>query len=303
MVGGSPWLVRAAILGALALTLTLAGPRAYTVLARRVRGAAVEASAPRAAVDRLGFRSTPGWLRGPLLLAVLADLEPRLQGRIVGLLDEAEAGALRAAVEASPWVARVRLERLFPDRFVAALQLRRPVLQVLDAGGDEPLALLDSDGVCLPPVAGTGLPRALLWRDDRAAPTEPGAAHPDRRARVAARVAVEWRDQLVPACPRAPRLLEVDTSNLDYAFLADGRWSEVLVGVESEPGRTVYLAYGHPPGSPLPRVPVADKAMVLDSILAEHPKLAGLRAGDLRFVNRWRDWLLPRQPPSVAGAR
>ncbi len=45
-------------------------------------------------------------------------------------------------------------------------------------------------------------------------------------------------------------------------------------------------------------VPVATKAKVLRCILGHAPGLMGLQGGDLRFENRWRDWLLPR--PSQA---
>lgn len=292
---GRDWLLRACALSALGLAVWLAGPRAYAVLAWRVEGVA-EASGPRASIDRVGFHRAPEWTRGPLLLAVLADLEPRLRGE-VGLLDEPAARDLAARVSASPWVRGVDLGRAFPDRLRARLRLRRPVLQVCWRQPGRVEALVDADGVCLPVVAGTDLPRTVL-SGGSGGPWPAGTVHPDPRVRAAAGVAAEWRDQLVPRVPAAPALVEVDAANLRYRLLGEGRWSEVRVGLRRGDGETVYLAYDHPPGSAAPRVPIATKARVLGAILAEHPGLGGLVAGDLRFANRWRDWLVPRPSPT-----
>jgi hypothetical protein len=72
----------------------------------------------------------------------------------------------------------------------------------------------------------------------------------------------------------------------------------VCVGLARADGATVYLAYGHPPGSPAPRIEPDVKAGILRAMLAEFPGLAGIERGDLRFANRWRDWLRPRPAPT-----
>ena len=112
--------------------------------------------------------------------------------------------------------------------------------------------------------------------------------------RAAAAVAVEWRDEMRPLVPAAPPLVEVDASNLGYQFIAEARVSEIRVGLRRQDGAVVYLGYGRPPGARLERLPIATKAQVLQRILAHAPGLMGLQGGDLRFDNRWRDWLVPR---------
>jgi hypothetical protein len=56
----------------------------------------------------------------------------------------------------------------------------------------------------------------------------------------------------------------------------------------------VTFAYDRPVGSRFDRVPASTKAKVLSGILAAHPGLAGLDAGDLRLSVRWQDYLQPR---------
>jgi hypothetical protein len=289
------WRVRIVVLAALGLSLWLAGPKAYEVLAARWdRPGDV---GPMVDLDLVGFGEKPKWLRGPLLLAVARDLSPRLSGK-VGLLDEASARRVKTRLLASPWVQAVRLRQEHPDRFRVSLDLRQPVLEVELPGAR---LLVDRHGVCLPPThSPSGLPRAVLTglpgypAGGTAAPVRLGLPHPDPVVRAAAAVAVEWRDEMVPLVPAAPPLVEVDASNLEYRFIAEARVSEVRVGLRRQDGEIVYLAYGRPPGARLERVPIAVKAKVLRRILAHAPGLMGLRGGDLRFENRWRDWLLPR---------
>ena len=274
---------------ALLLTLWQAGPRAYAVLAhhgRRTAGAAAE-------LERVGFRSLPAWLSGPLLLAVMSDLEPRLRGR-ADLLDDRAAGRIRRGLLASPWVGTASLDRVFPDRLSAGLELRRPTLALVDDAGAV-LGLVDGNGVWLPPVEGTGLPVGHALAPSRA---NLGELHPDPVVRAAARVAAEWRDEIAPAVDGVPALVEVDARNVGYRFVGDRRWSEVRVGLRRGDGAIVYLSYGHPPGVDAPRVPAATKVRILKAILAEYPQLAGLHGGDLRFANRWRHWLVPRPDPA-----
>ena len=159
--------------------------------------------------------------------------------------------------------------------------------------------LVDRAGVCLPPSRKpSGLPRVVLTglpgypAGGTREPVRLGMFHPDPVVRAAAAVAVEWRDEMVPLVPGAPPLVEVDASNLGFRFIADV--SEVRVGLRRSDGEVVYLAYGRPPGARLERVPVETKARVLKQILDHAPGLMGVRGGDLRFENRWRDWLLPR---------
>lgn len=291
---GSVWPARLVVLLTLGVVLWVAGPKAYHVLAARLDAA--PDGGPLVDLDLVGFGERPDWLKGPLLLAVARDLSPRLAEK-VHLLDRAAAQRVERRLLASPWVKGVRLREERPDRFQVSLDLRRPVVEVEAPGGR---LLVDRDGVCLPPARpSSGLPRVVLTGlPEYGGRTGPavrfGMPHPDPAVRAAAAVAVEWRDEMVPLVPGAPPLVEVDTSNLDYRFLDEARVSEVRVGLRREDGGVVYLAYGRPPGARLERVPVATKARVLQRILDHAPGLMGLRGGDLRFENRWRDWLLPQ---------
>lgn len=302
------WIVRITVWTAFLVTVVAAGPRAWRVVHARLQ--AIQARAPAATVEvgRVGFGRTPVWLRGELLLAVLEDIGPRLTGApaavrsaaamratdTVGLLDEAAARGLRERLLRSPWIRSVHLRRRYPDRFLVDAELRRPVLEAL-VGEGQPQVLVDGDGVCLPAVRVDALPRTQARAVDDAAALV-GRIHPDARVRAAAAVAREWRDELRPLVPDAPALVEVDASNLGYAYLADRRWSEVCVGLARRDGGIAWFGYGHPPGTRLPRVAVQDKAVVMRAILAAVPGLAGLQSGDLRMTNRWRDWLRPRPP-------
>jgi len=283
------------VLLTLAVTVWFAGPKAYEVLAARLDPAAD--GGPVVDLDLVGFGERPEWLKGALLLAVARDLSPRLSEKI-RLLDEAGAQKVKTRLLALPWVKAVRLREEQPNRFRVSLDLRRPVVEVEAPGGR---LLVDHHGVCLPPTRlSSGLPRVVLTglpgysAGGTRAPARFGMPHPDPVVRAAAAVAVEWRDEIVPLVPKAPPLVEVDSSNLGNRFIAEARVSEVRVGLRREDGQVVYLAYGRPPGARLERVPVATKAKVLGLVLAHAPGLMGLQGGDLRFENRWRDWLLPR---------
>jgi hypothetical protein len=297
----SVWWIRVGALAALISTLWFAGPRAWTVLAHRIDAASTSGATATVALDRVGFRRWPAWLHDHLLVAVMSDLSPRLQGEIA-ILDEASARDLEQRLSESPWITRVGLRRVFPDRLALDVELRRPVLEVWLSPDGPAHVLVDEDGLCLPAVAGSDLPRIVLSGTGMMDPERLlGTPYPHPQVLPAAKVAVEWRDEIHPRVPSAPSLLEVDAQNLGYRFVGDGRWSEVLVGVARADGGTVYLAYGHPPGSPAPRVPTETKARILSSMLKEFPGLAGIDRGDLRFANRWRDWLRPR--PALSEAR
>lgn len=290
MSTGRIWIIRIGVLLALALTLTLAGPRALAVL--RTRLAAPRDTGPTVPLDRVGFVRVPGWLTGPMLVAALEDLAPRLQGTI-GLLDEAAALALRDRLLESSWVVAARITREFPDRFRVTLDLRRPRLAVVRTRGDSTQveALVDEAGFCLPPSSSVPLPRTVV----RTGPVgTPGTVHPDPRVLAAVAVACEWQREIAPKVAQVPELVEVDASNLGYRFVADPTRGEVRVGLARADGGVAHFEYDHPPGSVAPRVSAKDKAWVLSQVLALRPGLAGVQAGDLRFVNLWRNWLLPR---------
>jgi hypothetical protein len=212
----------------------------------------------------------------------------------MAILDEAAAVELSRRLRAVPWVRDVALERLFPDRFRIGVELRRPVLVVRAAAGADAVCAVDGTGICLP-VADVDLPATTS-----SAAVELGRAHPDPAVVAAAAVAVEWAEEIAPHVPGAPDLVEVDATNLGYRFLADRRFSEVVVGLRGADG-VASLAYGHAPGSAAPRVPLEVKRTVLRGMLAEFPGLSGLRGGDLRFRNRWRDWLIVRPVEHTAG--
>lgn len=286
-------MVRIFVVGAFALTVWLCGPRAVEVLAARSRQLAQQS--PEVDLDQVGFVAEPEWLEGPLLLAVSAELGPWLQDRIA-ILDEPASRKLKADLESSAWVRHVALSRIFPDRFRLEIDLRRPVLAVRSGDG-ELLCLADRECVALPPIA-TRLPFVQLYREGGSPRTTVAIGQPLREPRVhaAVGVALEWRDVLAPLVPDCPPLVEVDTTNLDERWMRGRSYPEVRVKVARADGEPVIFGYGRPVDSRLPRVAVHTKATVLTKILAQKPRLAGLVAGDLRFANRWADYLQPRGP-------
>ena len=293
MSASNAWTIRALVLGAFAVTVWLCGPSAMTALASRF--APSEHKSPPVELDRVGFVERPEWLTPPLLLAVSTALSPWLSGQL-GLLDDAEARQLREQLATVPWVREVLIERQFPDRLRLRCGLRRPVLAVR-AGDGTPLCLVDQGGVMLPWVD-TELPLVRLHAEGgRPSMTVvAGERAPDRRVSAAAAIAVEWREQLAPLVPQCPPLLEIDTTNLGERWVQGPEYPEVRVLLGRGDGAPVVFGYGRPVDSPLPRVPVQVKATVLGQVLAKHPRLDGLVAGDLRFARRWADYLQPRAP-------
>jgi hypothetical protein len=285
------WAARIFVLSAFVLTVWLCGPRAAAVLAARIQ--LTSSTSPAVELDRVGFVDRPEWLDRPLLLAVAAACSPWLQGDM-SILDEESARRLRDGLCTVPWIRAVAIERVFPDRLRLRIDLRRPVLAVRGADGD-PLCLVDADGVMLPWVD-TQLPVTFLHREGGppSMAREPGQRAADARVRAAAAVAVEWRDQLAPLVADCPALLEVDATNLGERWLRGPSYPEVRVKLRRSDGAGVIFAYDRPVDSPLSRVPVRTKATVLGKILAQHPGLEGLVAGDLRLSRRWADYLQPR---------
>ena len=267
-------------------------------------------------IGRVGFAMSPEWMHGDVALAVMESLGPALDGPL-DLMDEAGAQALRARLQGNPWVRYVGLKRRYPDRFQLELELRRPELAVRsesaarsgeelstgsEAGDDGGvLAIVDRDGIVLPlHPADPALPWTFLEQPNPLArPGEPqspipsGAPFPDPRILAAAAVAAEVRREFRALCPDMPPLAAIDANNLDYRYVAGRGFSEVRIALRASVGRLVWLAWGHAPATDAPRVPVATKADVLRQILVERPGLTGLARGDLRFANRWRDWLIP----------
>ncbi|MCB9877045.1 MAG: FtsQ-type POTRA domain-containing protein [Planctomycetes bacterium] len=285
------WALRVFVLGAFAVTVWLAGPRAVAVLAARLDRQ--PQTGPMVELDHVGFRAMPPWLDRALLTEVSAALSPWLSDS-VGILDEATSRRLRDGLVTVPWVDEVTVERVFPDRFRLHVGLRRPVLAVRSAD-DVPLCLVDRDAVMLPWVE-TGLPSLRLYREGGRAALTPAPGEPavDARVRCAAALACEWRDELAPLVAGCPQLLEIDASNLGERWLVGPEYPELRVVLRRADGERVVFAYGRPVDSPQPRVPVRTKATVLDRVLQKHPGLQGLVAGDLRLANRWADYLQPR---------
>jgi hypothetical protein len=283
--------VRITVLAAFAVTLWAFGPRAGAVLAARFRG--VEQRSPTVDLDRVAVVARPAWLATPLLLQIARELQPFLHGG-VPILDEASALTLRQQLAGVAWVQQVRLERVFPDRFRAAIDLRRPVLAVHAEDGSL-LAEVDAEGTALPPVVLPDLPAMQLRADGGAAPRsfEFGKAFPDARVQAAAAVAVEWRDAIAPLVSGCPMLLEVDATNLGYRFISHPRYPEIRVALQNAAGEAVWFGYDRAPTSTKPRVPAAVKAQILQQILHKYPALTGLTGGDLRFQLTWEKWLLP----------
>ncbi len=289
----SRWAVRAIVLGAFAATVWFCGPRAAAVLAAKFRRDAP--SGPTVALDRVGFVDRPSWMNDEMLVAVAETLSPWLSDE-VGILDEATARKLRDGLLTTPWVRQVRLQRSFPDRFQLDLSLRRPRLEVRD-GGDQPLCLVDDEGVMLPWMA-ADVPTLRLYREGGATTMDVvhGRRATERRVLVAAMVAAEWREQVAAEVPDCPRLIEVDATNLGEQWIRGVLYPEVRVLLARSDGAPVNFAFGRPPDSPLPRVPARTKTTVLQKVLREHPGLEGLTAGDLRLARRWADYLQPRAP-------
>lgn len=284
-------MARIVVLSAFGLTCWLYGPRAAAVLAARFEQATQ--LSPAVSLDRVGFAERPEWMDTPLLLAVSAALSPWLADE-VPILDERMAASLREGLTTVPWVREVAIERVFPDRFRLRFELRRPVLAVRDAGG-KPLCLVDRHATMLPWVD-TPLPVTVLHREGGAGtmPVVLGQTASEPRVRVAAAITMEWQTELAPQVPDCPALLEVDATNLGERWAVGPNYPEVRVRLRRNDGAGVIFAYDRPVDSPLPRVPVKTKATVLGKILAEHPGLQGLIAGDLRMSRRWADWLQPR---------
>lgn len=288
------WVIRFVVLGAFAATVWWAGPRAVSVLAARLDRAAQDS--PPVVLDRVGFVHRPEWVDDALLVAITQDLGPWLQDE-VPILDENAGRRLLDGVRSVPWVRDAGLERVFPDRFRIRLDLRRPVLAVVGADGTR-LCLVDRSAVALPWVD-TPLPTTWLHQDGGWPTTlasEPGKPVDDPRVRAAAAIAVEFRDEFAPLVPNCPALLEVDATNLDERWMRGRGYPEIRITLRREDGAGVVFAYDHPVDSRWPRLPVGTKATVLGKILGEFPGLRGLVGGDLRFVIRWRDYLLPRAP-------
>ncbi len=287
----SPWLLRIAVWTAFVVTMWWCGPRAVAVLAARFDQAAQ--SSPQVELDRVGFVTRPEWVDKPLLVAIAAALSPWL-GDSVPILDDAAMRRLRDGLQTVPWVRATKLDRVFPDRLRLDFELRRPVLAVRDSDG-VPLCLVDAEAIMLPWVD-TPLPVTFLRREG-GAPTlavEPGAVAAEPRVVAAAAIAVEWRDEIAPRVASCPPLLEVDATNLGERFLRHPGYPEIRVRLARSDGAGVTFAYDRPVGSRFDRVPASTKAKVLSGILAAHPGLAGLDAGDLRLSVRWQDYLQPR---------
>jgi hypothetical protein len=290
---GRAWLARIVVWSAFVTVAWAFGPRAVAVLGSRIQQG-VRAS-PLVELDHVGLVARPDWLDDALLVAVSRDLQPWLVGASP-ILDDAAARALVQGLGSVPWVEETRLERVYPDRFRVLFGLRRPVLAVRDAQS-RPLCLVDRNGTALPWVDGARVPTTVLRSEGGSGTARGRLGEPvgDDRVLAAAAVAVQWRDEIAPAVPGCPRLLEVDTTNLGLRWVRSPEYPEVRVSLARADGAPVVFGYGRPVGSALPCVPCAQKARVLAAILTEFPGLQGLVAGDLRFPQRWRSWLQPRQ--------
>jgi len=287
----SRWVLRGLVLSAFGLTVWLCGPRAAAVLAMKLQDSA--RNSPMVVLDRVGIAERPAWLDQPLLTAVAQELSPWL-GDELPILDEPGCRRLRDGLASVPWVERVHFERVFPNRFRLQLELRQPILAVLAADG-LPLCLVDAAGLALPWVD-TVLPRTWLLPEggSRTVSCEPGEPVRDARVQAAAAIVQEWRTSLQPAVPGCPELLEVDANNLGERWQRGRRFPEIRVKLRRSDGQAVVLAYDRPVDSLQPRVPVTTKAGVLRQLLAAHPGLQGLTAADLRFANRWSEYVEPR---------
>lgn len=287
------WAIRITIWSAFLLTVWFFGPRAADVLTMRLRHS--ESLSPAVELGKVGFAARPDWLSTEALVMVSRDLQPWLHGA-VPILDDRSARRLQEGLRQVPWVSDLRLQRVFPDRFRMQLGLRRPVLLVKSGEGSV-LCSVDRHGIALPVLPGLALPSTVLRSEGGA--DQLGFRHgevvADDRVLAAAAVAVEWRDEIAPLVPQCPDLLEVDANNLGERWISHPRYPEVRVFLRRADGEPVRFGYDRGPDSKRARVPAKDKAEVLRAVLAKYPGLAGLSAGDLRFLVRWDNWLQPRK--------
>ena len=292
------WIIRGVVLSTLAVVLWYFGPQAWIVLAARVGGTTTTAYVD---LDLVGPDRAPQWLRkNPALFrAVLEELSPHIDGK-VRIDDEVALTRLAGILDGLSWVEDVRLRPASGGGFKLSMVLRRPVLEVVPDGsaiGAVAPVYVTAAGICLKHGVydlASGLPTCRLLSGPIPG-SRPvyilGREHPDPRVLAAALVAAEWRDEMRPLVPDAPRLVEVDASNLHYRMLADRRISQVRVVLERAGGGTTRLDYGLPPNPSLPRVAITQKAQVLRNLLGQHPGLAGVEQADLRFVNTWANWV------------
>ncbi len=296
--GTSPRLraLQIVVLVAFVATVWFAGPKAYRVLAARL--APDPARGPHVELDRVGFLAVPDWLDRSLLRSVATELSTVLTGE-VALHDEAALRELRNRLTALPWVADASFQHSYPRGLRAEIVLRRPRLAVrIVRPGPDPenvatTALVDDAGVWLPPVQTlTPLPYVSLPTLDT--PITFGAACTDPFVRAALGVALEWTQHVAPLLRAAPTLVAVDPANLGRRYIADPARAQISVGLATADGTTAWFDYDHPVDAADPRVEPTVRANIVEQILGEYPGLRGLRGGDLRFVNTWRKYLLPR---------
>jgi hypothetical protein len=308
------WILRCAVLLVFALLVWQFGPKAWVVLSARLGGAA----SITVDLDRVGLSPegrggstarVPAWLRDnpALFRAVLEEISPCLKTR-VRLDDEVALTRVAGVLNGMSWVSDVRVRPADGGGFRLSLELRRPVLEVVPDGaavGRVPPVYVTAEGICLSHGEydlDSGLPRCRMISGSTPGSLPLyilGKRHPDSRVIAAAAVAREWRDEMIPLVPGAPRLVGVDASNLHYRLLADRRTSQVRVALRRSDGGVALFDYGLPPGQPITRVAVADKAAVLSKVLDRHPGLAGVSQADLRFVNMWENWVRPAAAPST----
>ncbi|MEZ5988212.1 MAG: hypothetical protein R3F30_03660 [Planctomycetota bacterium] len=279
----------------------------------------------------LGARR-PAWMQREALAEAFFAAYLRAAGPPFSLHDDVALAGYERSVGASPWVHAVGLRRELPRTVRLELDLRQPVLAVLDTAGH--LWLLAADGTPLPlergqpglaeleqelaarrrPDGGLALPDPAEVCTARPEPfglplvlggpaldprgglgdEAPGRRHAADAARIAALFEGEVRPYLTAAGVEVPPLLGVDASNCGYRrFLGRAEYRLVLLDPEGHP---VYLDWGHAPGSPYPVLPWQDKARNLRRLLGGWPGLRGLDGGDLRFSRSWREQARLRDP-------
>lgn len=294
------WAARLFVVSSLVATVVFAGPRAVAVARGRMEALTARGvDGPRVELDRVGFVHAPAWLRGELLRHVSTELASVLRGE-VGLHDAADADRLLAELRTLPWVRGAELQRVYPDRLRTTLALRRPIvsLEVASPRGEADRCFLDADGVVLPATRNVSLP--VVAAGEAAIPAA-GQTHADAAVRAAVAVAVEWTEQIAPRVRGLPDLVVIDTTNLGYARIGEGRWCEVRVGLRRVGGGVAWLDYDHAPGSSAPRVALETKIDLLNRLLARHPGLAHVDLADLRFARRWESWVKVSSAPDETG--
>ena len=226
--------------------------------------------------SNLEFISKPEWVRGPI--------ERQLKnfgwaGEKISLLDTEAARKVAAALAANPMVREVTsVERQFPDRVRAKVELREPVALVLRGNR---YYMVDAEGTRLPgefpSKSATGLDLVMVAYV-RSTPPPAGKIWDDPAVVEAARLAGFLKGY--PELVKKARITAIDSSNIGGR--RSQRESEITLLTADHTrilwGRSVYTPN-------VTELPAADKIANLEKVLQETGRLSDKEYVDLRFAD------------------